>query len=147
MSDRKPEGFIGRWSRRKLDPQAQETTPAAPKPTESFADFDFDALDFASDYRRFMAEHVPDDVRNTALRRLWSSTDIIAQPDELDDYLEDFREEAKALPAELARSAYRIGRGFLEPAEDEKAAAAEDSEGQNEAEPAAAVSKPTRPET
>jgi hypothetical protein len=46
---------------------------------------DFDALDFGSNYRQFMAANVPDSVRNLALQKLWSSSDIISQPDELDD--------------------------------------------------------------
>jgi hypothetical protein len=32
-----------------------------------------------------MAANVPDSVRNLALQKLWSSSDIISQPDELDD--------------------------------------------------------------
>lgn len=123
------EGFLARWSRRKRGPEAEtatapDSTPdaraSAPNAREddAFADFDFDSLNFTSDYRRFMASAVPDQVRSKALRKLWTSTDIIAQADELDDYLEDFREEAMALPAEMVRSAYRIGRGLVENGQD-----------------------------
>ncbi len=80
---------------------------------DSFADFDFGSLDFNSDFKRFMSETVPDGVRNRALQILWLSNDIIGCPDELDDYLEDFSEDAMALPAELAKSAYQIGAGFV----------------------------------
>ena len=61
-----------------------------------------------------MFESVPDDQRNAALRALWGSSEIISKPDDLDDFLEDFREEAMSLPPELARSAYRVGAGFME---------------------------------
>jgi Protein of unknown function (DUF3306) len=118
------DGFLQRWSRRKRDPRARreeeiarathpEAQPGCVVEEQAFAGFDFDSLDFTSDYRRFMTGAVSDQVRNKALQRLWTSTDIIAQPDELDDYLEDFREEAMGLPAAMARSAYRIGRGFI----------------------------------
>ncbi len=64
-----------------------------------------------------MAQGVSEEAQRKALRRLWISTDVIAETDELADFLEDFREEAMALPAEIARSAYRIGRGFVEDGE------------------------------
>lgn len=131
MNDRDTEGFFQRWSRRKRDREAKRADAATPPPAEAkvdgpFADFDFEALDFTSDYRQFMDNNVPDEIRNRALQKLWSSSDLIAQPDELDDYLEDFREAAKALPADLARSAYIVGRGFLEQGEiDEREAETE----------------------
>jgi hypothetical protein len=121
-------GFVERWSRRKL---AAETAPSEARSSttngtdarlidgnDQFVDFDFNSLDFNSDFKRFMSETVPDGVRNRALQILWASNDIIGRPDELDDYLEDFSEEAMAVPAELARSAYRIGRGFVENSND-----------------------------
>lgn len=114
-----------RWSRRKLSPEsgsapsAPEADAAAGQSDDAFAEFDYDSLDFASDYRRFMDAAVPDHVRTKALQRLWNSSDIISRPDNLDDFLEDFREEAKALPANLVRSAYRIGRGFSPAQENE----------------------------
>ena len=123
------EAFLARWSRRKRGLDAEPAAAPDPKPdvrasapsaqeNDAFADFDFDSLNFTSDYKRFMASAVPDQVRSKALRKLWTSTDIIARADELDDYLEDFREEAMALPAELVRSAYRIGRGFADNGQD-----------------------------
>ncbi len=119
------EDLLTRWSRRKREHKmaratAPDTTPAASgrdaraQEGDAFADFDFESLNFTSDYARFMASAVPEHVQRAALRKLWTSTDIISQADELDDYLEDFREEAMALPAEMVRSAYRIGRGFVE---------------------------------
>ena len=121
--------FLARWSARKhhhrivradAPASAHEALDAAldGRNAEPFADFDFDSLSFSSNYTRFMAGSVPEHVRCHALRKLWTSSDIISQADELDDYLEDFREEAMALPAEMVRSAYRVGRGFVENQQD-----------------------------
>lgn len=121
MSDGRIHGFARRWSRRKLDHRARRrqertheeaATTIKGVPDEQFADFDFDTLNFESDYRQFLSNAVSDQVRNKALQRLWTSSDLIAQPDDLDEFREDFRDEAKA--AGVVRSAYRIGRGFLE---------------------------------
>ena len=125
MSKDDHESFLGRWSRRKLAPAAGRTEEPEAAPGDgtdstvaandtAFGDFDFASLDFSSDYRRFMAGTVPDHVRTRALQRLWTSSDLIAEPDELDEFLEDFRDQAKAVPSALARSAYRIGRGFVD---------------------------------
>jgi hypothetical protein len=125
VSEDRPSGFIRRWSNRKLDPQARrhphrasaERAPTIEKASdEQFAEFDFDALNFDSDYRQFMSGAVSDQVRDRALQKLWTSSDLIAQPDDLDEYREDFRDEAKA--AGIVRSAYRIGRGFLDDEDD-----------------------------
>jgi hypothetical protein len=112
--------FLERWSRRELKQKAGSNPRAAiakrhpdPDPTPNeYADFDFSALDFNSDFVQFMRNQVPDNVRSRALRQLWLSSVVISRPDDLDDYLEDFSEEAMGQPVELARSAYQVGRGF-----------------------------------
>lgn len=78
-----------------------------------FADVDFAALDFKSDYSRFMQQGVPDAVRNKALRQLWASDPIMANMDGLHDYWDDYTDAAVAVPAGTLKTAYRIGRGFL----------------------------------
>lgn len=78
-----------------------------------FADVDFAALDFKSDYSRFMQPGVPDAVRNKALRQLWASDPIMANMDGLHDYWEDYTDAARAVPAGTLKTAYRIGKGFL----------------------------------
>jgi hypothetical protein len=85
MTEDRREGFLSRWSRRKLEREAASERPPESSSEDPFAGFDFDALDFGSNYRQFMAANVPDSVRNLALQKLWSSSDIISQPDELDD--------------------------------------------------------------
>ncbi|MEW5961932.1 MAG: DUF3306 domain-containing protein [Pseudomonadota bacterium] len=100
-----------------LRPPADDA-PECPRPLtrEDFADIDFDALDFNSDYRRFMAAGVPDDVRNEALRKLWASDPVLTMHDGLDDYCGDYT-DAATVPAGIVKTAYRVGKGFLSDAE------------------------------
>lgn len=78
-----------------------------------FADFDFAALDFKSDYTKFMQAGVPESVRNRALRQLWASDPIMANMDGLHDYWDDYTDAAVAVPQGTLKTAYRIGKGFL----------------------------------
>ncbi|MGD9786244.1 MAG: DUF3306 domain-containing protein [Hyphomicrobiaceae bacterium] len=154
MTGSSEDGFLTRWSRRKLeargsrpDAEAQQgpdgparhaaldsgrqrgDAAASPEqldapgetsaPAEGkgrtapdFADFDFDKLDFQSDYRQFMDADVPHDVRNKALRKLWLSNPVLANMDGLDDYCEDYT-DAAMVPLGGVKTAYRLGRGFL----------------------------------
>ena len=115
MNDNR-QSFAARWSRRKasrLEDQERPELGQAVLAESDFADVDFSALDINSDFTRFMHDNVPDSIRNRALQMLWASSDVIGTPDDLDDFLEDFTEQAKALPPELARSAYKIGAGFV----------------------------------
>lgn len=81
-----------------------------------FSDFDFEQLDFNSDYAQFMKEGVPEEARNKALRQLWSSNPVLANMDGLDDYCEDYT-DAATVPVGGIRTAYRVGKGFLSDAE------------------------------
>ena len=83
----------------------------------NFADVDFDALDINSDYTRFMQPGVPDAIRQKALRRLWVSDPVLAMPDALNDYMGDYTDAAVSVPAHLLRTAYKVGRGFLDDSE------------------------------
>ncbi len=125
--------FLARWSRRKQaareglaepEPEAPaepgEVQAAAPESAETagedafaedaFADVDFDALDYASDYTRFMGKGVPDIIQRQALRALWRSDPILANVDGLNDYDEDFTDAARAVKA-LA-TVYKPGQGY-----------------------------------
>lgn len=79
---------------------------------EDFNDVDFDALDFNSDYGRFMQAETPDEVRNEALRKLWLSNPVFTETDGLDDYCGDYT-DAAMVPQGVLKTAYRVGRGFL----------------------------------
>jgi hypothetical protein len=99
------EKFIQRWSRLKQaeaeppieaeiagesamgDLEAvEEEAPAA----EEVELPDVDSLDKDSDYTGFLAEGVPEALRNKALRKLWLSDPVLANLDGLNDYDEDF---------------------------------------------------------
>lgn len=138
----KPEStsFLQRWSRRKrgleeeeaggLPPETVEAGEAAdagreedasvlqeakePAAEKDFADFDFDKLDYDSDYRQFMDKDVSQEARNKALRKLWVSNPVLANMDGLDDYCEDYTDAAVCLPKGTMKTLYQFGRGFLD---------------------------------
>jgi len=142
--------FLSRWSRRKqavreglVEPEPEPEQPAvpaesaAPEPlvedvpadAPAFDDVDFDALNYESDYTRFMAEDVPEMVRRRALRALWRSDPILANVDGLNDYDEDFTDAA--LVVENLASAYKPGKGYAsddeQPVEEERVGDAEET--------------------
>lgn len=134
------ESFIGRWSRRKAAvregrPVAAEDGTTSPErgsdaagetvreeageapvnvpERRAFEEIDIDTLDYQSDYTQFMGENVPDEVRNKALRKLWDSNPVFSTLDGLDDYIEDYTDEALAVPMGTLKTAYKVGQGFL----------------------------------
>lgn len=123
--------FLGRWSRRKqaareglaepepespaVPAESADGPPAASEPVEpvnedAFADIDFDALDYSSDYTRFMGKDVPELIQRRALRALWRSDPVLANVDGLNDYDEDFTDAARAV-ANLVTS-YKPKQGY-----------------------------------
>ncbi|MEQ1648795.1 MAG: GNAT family N-acetyltransferase [Hyphomicrobiaceae bacterium] len=132
--------FLSRWSRRKSaargghdvpvgdaadvpraasddgTPEAKATVdggPASrPLTEEDFADVDFSALDYTSDYKRFMVDGVPESVRQQALQKLWHSDTMFTQVDPFQDYAGDYT-DAAVVPIGGLKTAYKIGRGFL----------------------------------
>ena len=120
---RDSEHFFQRWSRRKLD--ARQSKDAASEPKEppgpalsdaDLASIDFEALDFDSNYARFMLSQTAEAARSKALRKLWASHPVFSEPDGLQDYAKDYTDAAARL-SDAAQSAYRIGQGFLTDAE------------------------------
>ncbi len=100
-------------------------------PAARYQDFDFDALDYDSDYTQFMQKGVPDAIRRRALRSLWQSNPILANLDGLNDYDEDFTDAALAV--DVLKTAYKVGRGYrtdeeLEAEETEEMAEADEAE-------------------
>ncbi len=92
-------------------PDPAEETPTEKLTEEDFADVDFDALSYESDYGRFMKEGVPESIRRRALKQLYRSNPILANVDGLNDYDDDFTDAALAV--EVLQTAYKVGRGYL----------------------------------
>lgn len=130
--------FLSRWSRlkRKARRGAGEDSPATappaavpapnelPPPAEAELDLpDIASLARDSDYTGFLRPGVPVETQRQALRALWKSDPIFAHQDGLTDYADDFRNPAVVGAA--VKTAWKLGRGFLDdPAEEKKAVAA-----------------------
>ena len=114
------------------DPPAGEAGEGDEKPKQltedDFADVDFDALNYESDYTRFMQDGVPDAIRRRALKQLYRSNPILANLDGLNDYDDDFTDAALAV--EVLQTAYKVGRGYLT---DEDLAEMEDDDAEGDA--------------
>ncbi len=89
--------------------QAREDIVASLTPVEE--------LTAESDYTQFLADGVPQALRNAALRKLWASDPVFAVLDGLNDYDEDFNLTDRIISA--ADTNYKVGRGFLDDAEPE----------------------------
>ncbi len=95
------------------DANVEETDPESEEVAdpEKFKDFDFDSLNYGSDYTQFMKKGVPEAIRKRALRKLWGSNPILANIDGLNDYDEDFTDAALAV--KVLTSNYKPGLGYL----------------------------------
>ena len=100
---------------RELTPEEEEAVSVLP-PLES--------LDKDSDFTPFLADNIPEFIRNRALKILWRSDPLFGFQDGLDDYAENFRVIDKLIDA-ATQSSYKPGQGYDQP---EKADAVEDSE-------------------
>ena len=129
------EGFLRRWSRRKAEARSPETplaeaasdgaeparaspeqmpepaasTPASIDPKDLPA---IESLDASSDFTVFMRPGVPENLRTLALRKLWRSDPIFSKLDGLVEYGEDYT--IQSWPKGVIKTAYRIGRGFMD---------------------------------
>ncbi len=97
-------------------PADASTTDTGPEIDEAvdpkqYDDFDFDSLNYASDYTQFLKKGVPEAVRRRALRMLWGSNPILANIDGLNDYDEDFTDAALAV--KVLSTSYKPGTGYL----------------------------------
>ena len=97
-------------------PADASTTDTGPESDEAvdpkqYDDFDFDSLNYASDYTQFLKKGVPEAVRRRALRMLWGSNPILANIDGLNDYDEDFTDAALAV--KVLSTSYKPGTGYL----------------------------------
>jgi hypothetical protein len=130
------EGFLRRWSRRKAKARsapaaaplaatadsspAAETAPAslqeapeqdAPSPVDLKDLPDIASLDARSDFTVFMRPGVPAHLRTLALRKLWRSDPIFSKLDGLVEYGGDYT--IPSWPKGAIKTAYQIGRGFV----------------------------------
>jgi hypothetical protein len=99
----------------------QDTIP------RDLAGVDIDALNYESDFTRFMQNDVPEALRRRALRQLWRSDPILANVDGLNDYDDDFTDTALAV--KVLQTAHKVGRGYLDDDEDAAAVQADPDEG------------------
>jgi hypothetical protein len=129
------EGFLRRWSRRKVEArspapapaeaasdaaepalaspeQIPEPAPRAPAPIDPKDLPDIESLDASSDFTVFMRPGVPEHLRTLALRKLWRSDPIFSKLDGMVEYGEDYT--IQSWPKGVIKTAYRIGRGFVD---------------------------------
>lgn len=166
--ERDDEPFLARWSRLKRAGEAKEEAlptasppPAqAPGPAEARgevpqqADSDLrpplelpdpDTLDASADFRVFLREGVPEELKIRALRRLWRVNPIISQVSPLVDYAEDYTDQATVV-ADL-KSVFKDGLRALDRLADlpepeaEAVADARKAEGAGKSEPEAGAAK------
>ena len=126
---------LHRWSERKTQARREEAPASEEQPvavvegedvvegeenepaTVAVEDLpDIDSLNADSDYTVFMGKGVPETLKNLALRKLWRSDPVLANVDGLVDYGEDFT--VSELVGDAVKTAYRVGKGFIDEAED-----------------------------
>lgn len=126
MSTPEDDGFLKRWSKRKLEDAPEEQIVEDAPPPDPELEFegktddeilealklpDPDTLKAGDNFKAFMNSAVPTRLRNRALRKLWVSNPVLANLDELLDYGEDFTDAATVV--ENLQTAYQVGRGFV----------------------------------
>ena len=153
---------LSRWSERKIRARKGEEIPEtvadeapAEVPAEMPAEIDeeeevsaevveqlpdIDSLDKDSDYSPFMGKGVPEHLKRLALRKLWRSDPLLAGVDGLVDYGEDFT--TAKLMGDAVKTAYRVGKGYIDEAEELAEAEQGDSEGEGEDEVEVEVAQP-----
>lgn len=134
------EPFLSRWSRLKrkavepasplpvdepplpVEATPDELPPTAEEATDPLADLpSIEELTAESDYTPFLRPGVPDDLHRQALRKLWTSDPVYANDDGLKDYAADYGSLFNL--DEPVKTLYRVGRGFLDAAEELEEAA------------------------
>ena len=96
-----------------------------------------ESLNKDSDFTPFLADNIPEFIRNRALKILWRSDPLFGLQDGLDDYAENFRVIDKLIDA-ATQSSYKPGQGYrepekLDPDEDGETAEASETTGVTEA--------------
>ena len=149
------ETFLSRWSRLKRQSAEPVPEPVAPEPVaeeppaqppvalpdgealpaddNAAADPDDPLKDLPpveeltpdSDYTPFLRAEVPEDLHRQALRKLWGSDPVFANDDGLKDYADDYT--GLFTSSDPVKTLYRVGKGFLDAAEDAAARAEQDA--------------------
>ncbi len=138
-SDDGQDGFLSRWSRRKRGLEAESGPDDAIRPVvdenagadepdtpaenpelvanrEAAEAVDLETLTYESDFTIFMKRGVPSALKNAALQKLWRSNPVLAVVDGLNDYDEDFR-IAEGIAGQF-QSAWKVGKGYADKAEE-----------------------------
>lgn len=129
--------FLSRWARRKQavreedrpDEQTHrlQEAPEAAEPVESDRPLtpeeveelpDPDTLGPGSDFKAFLREGVPEELKRRALRRLWRSNPVFGILDGLNDYDLDYTDAATVV-ANL-QTVFKVGKGVVLPEEESK---------------------------
>jgi len=131
--DREDESFLARWSRLKraggaVEEEAEPRAAPAPAPAAESRDEparsgervaapeielpDPDTLDATADFRIFLREGVPEELRQRALRRLWRVNPIISSVCPLVDHGEDYTDAATVIPD--LKSVFKVGLDALD---------------------------------
>jgi hypothetical protein len=117
------EAFLARWSRRKSADRRNaggRATPAGETPAMANAAPaadqaalrklpPLDSLTKDSDFSPFLRPGVPEPMKLAALRRLWATDPVWAEPERLDLHNLDYTQPTLAA---LVRTVYRVGEGF-----------------------------------
>ncbi len=120
------DGFLSRWSKRKLSAENTEEESSSEPATETVTEeraaeleqnrlaaeaVDLDAIDKDFDFTVFFKAGVPKALKHRALQVLWKSDPVFANLDGLVDYGENFADPA--LNMKTFQSAYEVGKGYL----------------------------------
>ena len=118
------EGFLDRWSRKKLEEEPEAApaadAPPAPAPEDERPDEEIlaelglphpETLQPGDDIKGFMQAAVPDRLRRLALRQLWRSNPVLANVDGLVEYGEDYTDAATVI--ENLQTVYQVGKGMV----------------------------------
>jgi hypothetical protein len=126
-ADDRSETFLGRWSRVKKESRETADLPAAPPtPAQAAADQPppdlppVDELTIDSDFSGFFHPRVEEDVRRSALRKLFSDPHFNVM-DGLDTYIDDYS-KTEPIPAAMLASMKQAQRIFEWAAETEEQA-------------------------
>ena len=120
------EGFLGRWSRVKTEARQAEAAPPVPAPSQPAADDEppalppVEELTLDSDFSGFFHPKVDENLRRSALRKLFSDPHFNVM-DGLDTYIDDYS-KTEPIPAAMLAGLKQAQNIFAWAAETEEEA-------------------------